>query len=192
MEALASVPNEPVSTVGAEVEGNPDSPAVILTYLDFQAALCAEFAVQTLPAIENVYVRTGRVRLAVKPFPLRVHSFAFAAARNAACAARQGKFWRVHDYLFHNQQSLANQDPRQWPLSLGLDRDGLTTCLTEPAIDDDIHASIRTGEELGLSMIPTYFIGRSAGRDAVVVSDALAGSVSFGRFKTALDKLVKE
>ena len=186
------LPNGPVSVAGSEVEGDPNAPAVILAYVDFQAALCAIFAIQTLPAIENVYVHTGRVRLAVKSFPVRVHTFAFAAARNAACAAKQGKFWRAHDYLFHNQPSLPNTDPRQWPQSLGLDRSSLTTCLADPAIDDEIRASIRTGEELGLSMVPTYFIGRSAGRDAMVVTDVLAGPVSFGQFKTALDKVLKE
>lgn len=191
-ESLISLPDGPVSLAGAEVEGDPRAPAVILACVDFQAALSAIFAIQTLPAIENVYIRAGRVRFAVKPFPVRVHAYAFAAARNAACAARQGKFWRAHDYLFHNQPSLPNTDPRQWPQSLGLDRDALTACLADPAVDAEIRASIRSGEDLGLSMVPTYFIGRPAAGEAIAVTDVLAGPVTFGQFKTALDKLLKE
>jgi len=189
--SLVSFPTTPVSIVGADVEGDAHAPAVILAYVDFQAALSAVFAIQTLPAIENLYIRTGRVRLAVKPFPVRVHSFAFAAAKNAACAGRQDKFWRAHDYLFHNQLTLPNTDPRQWPRSLGLDRDRLASCLADPAIDRDVRASIQSGEDLGIFVVPTYFVGRAAG-DAVAVSDVLYGPTSFGQFKAALDKRLKE
>src|SRR6266576_562621 len=48
-------------------------------------------------------------------FPLReIHPHAQAAAEAAEAAARQGRFWEMHDLLFRNQRLLAPADLRRF------------------------------------------------------------------------------
>jgi protein-disulfide isomerase len=86
-----------------------------------------------------------------------------AAAEVAMCAARQGKFWPVHDRLFQRQpQWAAQQDPSPYLLALaesaGVDHARLAACVTRratrPAIEADAAAAARSGAH----STPTFYI----------------------------------
>ncbi len=79
-------------------KGSSHAPVAIIEFVDFSCPACATFALHTMPQIERDWIATGRARLRVVPFDaLRAGR---AAARAAACAAEQGKFWPMHDSLF--------------------------------------------------------------------------------------------
>jgi len=64
--------------------------------------------------------REGAVR--VPAFPLTgIHPHALAAASAAEAAARQGRFWDMHELLFHRQKALEGSDLRGYAAQLGLD-----------------------------------------------------------------------
>jgi NhaA family Na+:H+ antiporter len=49
----------------------------------------------------------GGIRFAFRYFPLtEIHPHAFAAAAAAEAAARQGRFWDMHNLLFRRQRAL--------------------------------------------------------------------------------------
>jgi len=50
------------------------------------------------------YVNTGKVYLIHRDFPLPMHAYSRVAARYARAAAQIGKFEKVEDALFQNQQ----------------------------------------------------------------------------------------
>ena len=65
--------------------------------------------------------RTGRakpergIRFAFRHFPLtEIHPHAFAAAAAAEAAALQGRFWDMHELLFHRQKALEDGDLRRY------------------------------------------------------------------------------
>ena len=93
--------------------------AVILEYGDYECP----YSRQAFRAIERVERELpGRVRFAFRHFPLtQIHPHALAASASAEAAARQGRFWEMHEQLFHRQKALED-DLRSYANELGLDR----------------------------------------------------------------------
>jgi protein-disulfide isomerase len=64
----------------------------------------------------------GSVRFAFRHFPLtQIHPHAWAGAAAAEAAALQGRFWDMHDLLYHRQKALEDDDLRSYAAELGLD-----------------------------------------------------------------------
>src|SRR5260370_29337133 len=123
---LAAVPSQ-ADPLAARSKGRPDAPVTVYEMSDFQCPYCRGFALETMPLLEQEYVATGKVRLVSINLPLTSpHRNAFAAAALALCAARQNRFWPLHDLLFrHQNYSAPSPEPRAYLLSLG-DSPGLT------------------------------------------------------------------
>ena len=104
----------------ARTKGRPDAPVTIYEMSDFQCPYCRDFTLQTMPSLEREYIKSGKVRLTFINLPLTgMHRNAMAAAELAMCAARQGKFWLVHDRLFQRQPQWAElKDPNPYLLAL--------------------------------------------------------------------------
>jgi hypothetical protein len=62
------------------------------------------------------------VHFAFRHFPLtEIHPHALAASAASEAAALQGRFWEMHDLLFHEQKSLEDDDLRRYAEQLRLD-----------------------------------------------------------------------
>ena len=111
---LNAVPHDRQFTVAPldekvdHVRGSPTG-RLIIEYGDYECP----YSRQAFHAIEQVEPQLGRnVRFAFRHFPLtRIHPHALAAAAAAEAAARQGRFWDMHELLFHRQKALGRPDP---------------------------------------------------------------------------------
>ncbi len=72
-------------------------------YSDFQCPSCRGLYEQTLRALINDYVASGKVYLIHRDFPLQGHPYGLDAARWADAAARIGKYPEVEAALYDNQ-----------------------------------------------------------------------------------------
>ena len=92
---------------------------LIIEYGDYECP----YSRQAFHAIEQVEQRLGgNVRFAFRHFPLTgIHPHALAAAAAAEAAARQGRFWEMHELLFGRQKALGDDDLRGYAAQLGLD-----------------------------------------------------------------------
>jgi protein-disulfide isomerase len=62
-------------------------------------------------AIQRLEQQLGGLRFVFRHLPLtRIHPHALAAAHLAEAAAFQGRFWPVHELLFHHQKALEDPD----------------------------------------------------------------------------------
>ena len=103
----------------------------LVVYGDFECPYTAE-AMRSLGRLEA----SGAIfELLFRHFPLRdIHPHAEAAAGISEAAARQGRFWEMHDLLFSNQRHLEDADLRQEAERLGLDMTRVhQTSLTQPS-----------------------------------------------------------
>ena len=130
---------------------------LIIEYGDYECP----YSRQAFHAIERVEQQLGgTVRFAFRHFPLTgVHPHALAAAAAAEAAARQGRFWGLHELLFHRQKALADGDLRRYAAELGLDvaafeRDRASQAVRE-RIQRDVDSGLASGQVLGT---PTLFI----------------------------------
>ena len=90
-------------TGGGKVLGVPTAPVMIEVYSDFQCPACKTLHDQTLRPLVVDYVRSGKVYLVHREFPLTGHAYARQAAYLACAAERIGKYSQVADAIFANQ-----------------------------------------------------------------------------------------
>jgi protein-disulfide isomerase len=138
------------------VRGGPDG-RLIVEYGDYECP----YSRAAFRAIERVESQLGdRVRFAFRHFPLaEIHPHALAAAAAAEAAALQGRFWEMHELLFHRQQALEDDALRGYAIELGLDVERFDSDWASSSvlarIRRDVDSGIATGEILGT---PTLFI----------------------------------
>ena len=165
----------PLDERADHVRGSPAG-RLIIEYGDYECP----YSRQAFHAIEQVERQLGgKMRFAFRHFPLTaIHPHALAAAAAAEAAAVQGRFWDMHELLFHRQKALDDGDLLGYAAQLGLDvaafdRDRASTAVAE-RIRRDVDSGLASGQVLGT---PTLFIDGVAhrgGYDAPALLAALA------------------
>lgn len=156
--------------------GDKDAPVVIVEYTDYQCPYCARHSKNTLPLIKKKFVDTGKVQYAVGDYPLGFHSQAKAAAVAAQCAAKQGKFWKMHDQIFSNAAQVREGKFEQMAAELSLDTKQFSVCLNDKNNAELIDASVAKASGYGVTGTPKFFIGRL--KDGVMVDVEVVGGAS--------------
>jgi protein-disulfide isomerase len=150
------------------VLGPPDAPVTVVEFFDLQCPFCREFAVQSLPAIVDKHVRTGKVR-----FELRGLAFlgpdSVRGMRAALAAAQQDRMFELTELLFYNQgpenigwlsQELIEAAARSLP---GLDVARLVEDMESDAVSDLLAEHAQEAERRGVRSTPTIFVGPTGG-----------------------------
>ena len=146
---------EPVSDRD-HTQGPDDSPVTLVEYGDYECPYCG----QAENSVHEIQERTGNaVRLVFRHFPNRsIHPHARLAAEAAEAAGAQGKFWEMHELLFHNQDHLEEWDMLQYARELELDLDQFKRDLDEHTFADKVREDFRSGIKSGVQGTPTWFI----------------------------------
>jgi protein-disulfide isomerase len=166
--------------------GNADAPVTMYIISDFQCPYCGDFARRTFPIIEREYVATGKMKVVYVNMPLSIHPNAEPAAELAMCAARQNKFWPMHDLLFKYQDKWADLDePGPFFLalgdSIGANRQELTECLQTKATRALVHADYEGSLHSGARATPSFYIE----------GGLLAGDQPINAFRPILDSIYR-
>jgi protein-disulfide isomerase len=156
------------------VRGNslaiPDRPTLghgsvqVVVFSDFQCPACAA----TAPLLRGL-ADGGSITLTYRFFPLTsIHTNALAAARAAAAAELQGRFWEFHDRLFAGQATWADMDgpsAGEWFTSAardsGLDVERWRQEMGSGRIANLVDADLREATDLRLRGTPSIFIDGS-------------------------------
>src|SRR5579859_3011132 len=73
-----------------------------------------------------------QLRFVFRNFPLtEIHPHALHAALAAEAAAAQGKFWQMHDSIFHHQHTLEDADLEQFAGAVGLEMQQFARAMAE-------------------------------------------------------------
>jgi protein-disulfide isomerase len=155
----AAVPPDQVSTAD-HVRGDANAPVIITMYADFQCPACLTEADIMSRAWREI---SSNARLVFRHYPLDTHRHAFTAARYAEAAARQDRFWEMHDVLFGNQTLWQGEADATtlfdgYAEQLGLDMEQLRADLEDPLIREKIIADQRGGTRAGVRSTPSLFI----------------------------------
>ena len=145
-------------------KGRAGAPVTVYEMADFQCPACRQFVLNTFPVIERDFIQTGKVRWVFVNFPLSsIHKNALAAAQVAMCAARQHRFWQLHDVLYARQDDWAPLDqplPRLLALadSAGVRHDSLLSCVNSRATVDAITQDAQGSVRAGANATPSFYI----------------------------------
>jgi protein-disulfide isomerase len=169
--AMASQHSSAVAPLDEHDHVRGDGEHVILVYGDYECPYTRQ-AYRQIEALEPELA----FRFAYRHFPLtEIHPHALHAAAAAEAAALQDGFWPMHDWLFHHQKTLTDDDLRGGARAVGIDvaqfdgdRVGDTAMLR---IERDVRSGIATGQVRGT---PTLFIDGALHRgsyDAAVLAE---------------------
>ena len=109
------------------------------------------------------YIDTGRLRYVFRDFPLdRIHPQARKAAEAAHCAGEQGKYWEMHDLLFHNETTLQPERLHAYARRLGLDAAAFDHCLVEGRYATKVQQDVEEGTVAGIrGRLPSFWDKRA-------------------------------
>jgi protein-disulfide isomerase len=152
-----------------------DCAITVIEYSEFQCPFCS----RVQPDAKRILAEfKGKIRWAVRDFPLSFHDRARPAAIAAKCAAEQGKYWNMYATLFDNQRSLSDSDLKSYGDKIGLDKAKFEKCQANPATAEaKIDRNFQTGVALGVTGTPAFFIN---GR-------RLSGAMPYSEFKRVID-----
>ncbi len=140
--------------------GNPGAPVWVVEYIDYQCGAClkAYFDIG-----DFFFTYPSKIYLQARSYPLDAHKHGLKSALYAECAARQNKFWKLHEALFEHQAEWSKlEDPsvpfHEYAKSAGMDLKRLDACVEDPKVKEKIVADKTAASALGISSTPTFFI----------------------------------
>jgi Na+/H+ antiporter NhaA len=172
----------PVDKHYDHIRGPEKSPVTVVEYGDFECPYCGEAE----PVIRELLADYGDVHYVWRHLPLTdVHPHAQLAAEGAEAAARQGRFWAMHDLLLDHQGALTGRDLRGYAAGLGLDVKRFAADMSREAGGGKIAADVDSADLSGVSGTPTFFINGRRHHGAYDI-DSLAAAVRAARLSAAL------
>lgn len=147
---------------GSPIMGSLSAPITILEWGDYQCTFCYRFHQSSLNIIQNDYIKTGKVNLVFKDFPLNGPD-SVLAAEASHCAMDQGKFWQYHDELYDNWEGertgwVNRNSLNQFAQQVGLDLEEFNRCLDSHKYQQKVLELEQFGKDIGIRATPTFLI----------------------------------
>lgn len=141
---------------GDHDDGKNGAPVTLIEYGDFECSYCQE----AYPIVKEVQkIQGNKLRFVFRHFPMsQSHPSAFRTACAAEAAAKQGKFWKMHDMLFENQDALDDQDLLTYAKILNLNIQKFNKDIVSKEVARHVKNDFTSGVESGVNGTPTFFI----------------------------------
>lgn len=148
------------------IKGEGKSGVVLTEYGDYQCPACFQYE----PIVKEVFEKyKDQITFQFRNFPITSsHPNAFAAARAAEAADKQGKFWEMHDKLYETQDPTsqsgwaASSNPmtffEQFAKEVGLDVEKFKTDFASEEVNKLINQDIAEGKKIPVEGTPTFQI----------------------------------
>jgi len=157
-------------TPTSHVLGTSTTGVKLVEYGDYECPFCGQF----YPVVKQVADQyKDKIQFQFSNLPLtQIHRNAFAAARAAEAAGKQGKFWEMHDQLYENQDpngatgwvadtsDVLSDYFVKFAQAAGVtDIAKFKTDFASSAVNDAINADIAAFKKTGLDeSTPTFFL----------------------------------
>ena len=147
---------------GSPIMGDPDAPITILEWGDYQCTFCYKFHQDTLDIINEEFIKTGKVKVIFKDFPLNGPDSKLAA-ESSYCAHDQGKYWEYHDQLYENWAGertgwITREALSGFAKSINLDTAEFNKCLNESKYENKINSIYEFGKQIGIDATPSFLV----------------------------------
>jgi len=127
----------------------------VVEFADFQCPYCTVIS----PILEKlVRARKDRVAFVWKHFPVRGHERSVPSAVASEAAARQDKFWVIHDVFYENRFDLDDDDIEEYAKRVGVDLARFRRDLGDSSILKKIETDKIEGLKLRVKGTPTIFV----------------------------------
>ena len=152
---------------GGKALGDPKARVRIELYSDFQCPSCKALHEQVVAPLIEDYVKSGKVYLVHREFPLPIHAYAREAACYACAAAKIGKYQEVCDQLFRTQPQWSkdgNVSAAACQLLSAADAGKMRSLAGSKEIAGMIEEDIRAGQSQSVNSTPSLIISNTRNR----------------------------
>ena len=153
-ETLGRLRKELESDPGTFIAGNPKGDVTVVEFFDYRCGYCK----RAQPVIQQLLKSDGRIRLALKEFPI-LGPDSLIASRAAIAAMRQDKYAPFHDALMAAQGALSEDRVLRIATENGLDAARLRKDMDDPKVEKIIKRNHEIAESLGISGTPSFIVG---------------------------------
>ena len=153
-----------VTPDGRPYLGEPDAPVRVIEIADFQCPFCRDFVMQDFAALKRDYMDEGTVRWELYSVGFDGNE-SLAAGIAGVCAARQGAFWPMHDWLYANASVVIDSGAfsrdrlLMMAANVGLDVGDFEACLDDPSAEQLVLDNEAFARRLGVTASPTFVVG---------------------------------
>jgi protein-disulfide isomerase len=181
--AVRAAIGDAIPLEGAATLGHSSAKVGLIEFGTFTCVYCREFAISVLPRIKAAYIDSGRVLFAFRQAGGDPADASLALA--ASCAARQGRYWEMHDALFRWR----GVPPRSLAAETGVAQPDLDRCLDDRTAAEPSSATA-AARRLALPGTPTFVLGRVS-NGTISSERIIVGVHPFEAFSEALDGLLR-
>lgn len=136
--------------------GSDTAPVTLLEYNDYLCPACAQ-ASQVVPQLLGEYIAKGQVRWEIRNYIL--HTESIWGAEAVECAADQGYWWAMHEYILLNQQKgLSTKITKDYAKAMGLDTAAFNQCVDKDKYVPLIKEQHQEGVDKKLTGTPSFFV----------------------------------
>lgn len=143
------------------VKGGPEAKVTLVEYLDFECEACGAY----YPLIKQLGADfPNDLKIVTRYFPLPGHKNSMTAALAVEAAAKQGKYWEMHDTLFENQEKWGNKQMptplvfEEYARAIGLDIEKFKADVADPTTKVRVERDFNASEKLGNTGTPSLFV----------------------------------
>lgn len=160
--------------------GKKDAPVTLIEFGEYESEECAkanEIVKQLLEDYE------GKIRFQFRHFPLTlIHQRSLKASESAVAAAQEGKFWEMHNVLFHNRRNLGTTSLKLYSKEAGVKNKKFLDDLVNGMYGWQVQDDIKEGHNRGIKEIPAFFVN-----DVMVT-----GKPTYANISAAIDAALKK
>ena len=147
---------------GSPFLGNADAPITILEWGDYQCTFCYKFHQNTLEIINEDFIKTGKVKIVFKDFPLNGPDSKLAAEASY-CAQDQQKYWQYHDELYKNWGGertgwITREALTGFAQTVNLDIEKFNKCLDDNKYESKVNSLYDFGNDIGIDATPSFLV----------------------------------
>jgi protein-disulfide isomerase len=151
--------------------GSAKAPITVEIYADYECPHCRALYMEVVPSLIAEFVKTGKVRLIHRDFPLPMHKSAKLAARYANAAGEIGKYDAVANQIFQTQPDWSqngNVDAAVAKVLSPAEMEKVRSLVKSDAqLDETVDRDVEMGIKDHLAATPTVVIVYKGKRDVI-------------------------
>lgn len=167
------------------VLGDTNAPVTITEYASFTCAHCSAADIKVIPVIKERYIKTGKVKLIYRDYPM--DSISLKAAALSRCMPK-GRYYPFVEIIHKNFKTwIRTPQPietlTQYAQMAGLDADKAKACINDTEMMDALIAMRSEGsKKYNINSTPTFIFNDG--------EDKLEGNQPVENFIAKIDKLL--
>jgi protein-disulfide isomerase len=152
-KALVSFKDQVFKTSTDPFIGNAKGDVVVVEFMDYNCGWCKK----SMSEVSTLLKSDPKVKFVFKELPIFGEHSEFAA-RAALAAAKQGKYWELHQAMFSHEGQVTTDVVKQLAEAQGLDIKKLQVDIESKEIGEQIAANLQLGKDLAINGTPAFII----------------------------------